>query len=45
MGGSNVREILQTHVSGGLVPGAVALVARGGRVEVQAVGWADAASA
>ena len=39
---SNLREILQAHVSGGLVPGVVGLVARGSRVEVQAVGWADA---
>jgi CubicO group peptidase (beta-lactamase class C family) len=39
---SNLREILQIHVSGGLLPGAVGLVARGGQVEVQAVGWADA---
>jgi CubicO group peptidase (beta-lactamase class C family) len=37
---SNLRDILQTHVSNGSVPGAVGLIARGDRVEVQAVGWA-----
>jgi hypothetical protein len=31
---SNLHAILQTHVSNGSVPGAVALVARGDRVEV-----------
>jgi len=39
---SNLHDILQTHVSNGSVPGAVALVARGDRVEVQAAGFADA---
>src|SRR5689334_2599595 len=38
---SNLHHILQTHVSNGSVPGAVALVARGDRVEVQAAGCAD----
>jgi CubicO group peptidase (beta-lactamase class C family) len=38
---SSLRDILQTSVRNGLVPGAVALVARGGRVEVQAAGSAD----
>ncbi len=38
---SNLHDILQTYVSDGLVPGAVGLVARGGRVEVQAAGFAD----
>jgi len=38
---SNLRDILQTHVGNGSVPGAVALVARGDRVEVQAAGCAD----
>jgi CubicO group peptidase (beta-lactamase class C family) len=38
---SNLHDILQTHVSNGSVPGAVALVARGDRVEVQAAGQAD----
>jgi CubicO group peptidase (beta-lactamase class C family) len=38
---SNLHDILQTHVSNGSVPGAVALVARGDRVEVQAAGCAD----
>jgi CubicO group peptidase (beta-lactamase class C family) len=38
---SNLRDVLQTHVSNGPVPGAVGLVARGGEVEVQAVGSAD----
>src|SRR5215831_7097864 len=37
---SKLRDILQTYVSNGSVPGAVALVARGDRVEVQAVGSA-----
>jgi CubicO group peptidase (beta-lactamase class C family) len=37
---SNLHDILQTHVSNGSVPGAVALVARGDRVEVQAAGCA-----
>src|SRR5689334_20271111 len=37
---SKLRDILQTHVSNGSVPGAVGLIARGDRVEVQAVGWA-----
>jgi len=40
---SNLRDILQTYVSDGSVPGAVALVARGDRVEVQAAGSADVA--
>ena len=39
---SNLHDILQTYVSNGSVPGAVALVARGDRVEVQAAGFADA---
>jgi CubicO group peptidase (beta-lactamase class C family) len=38
---SKLRDILQTHVSNGSVPGAVALIARRGRVEVQAAGAAD----
>jgi CubicO group peptidase (beta-lactamase class C family) len=38
---SNLHDILQTHVNNGSVPGAVALVARGDRVEVQAAGCAD----
>jgi CubicO group peptidase (beta-lactamase class C family) len=38
---SSLRDILQTFVRNGLVPGAVALVARGDRVEVQAAGSAD----
>jgi hypothetical protein len=38
---SNLHDILQTYVSNGSVPGAVGLVARGGQVEVQAVGAAD----
>ena len=37
---SELRDILQTYVSNGSVPGAVGLVARGDRVEVQAVGSA-----
>ena len=39
---TNLHDILQTHVGNGSVPGAVSLVARGGRVEVKAVGFADA---
>jgi len=38
---TNLRAMLETHVSNGSVPGAVALVARGDRVEVEAVGSAD----
>jgi CubicO group peptidase (beta-lactamase class C family) len=38
---SNLRDILQTYVSNGSVPGAVGLIARGDRVEVQAVGCTD----
>src|SRR5712691_6823642 len=39
---SNLRDILQTYVSNGSVPGAVGLIARGDRVEVQAAGSAEA---
>jgi len=35
---SRLRDILQTYVNNGSVPGAVGLIARGDRVEVQAVG-------
>ena len=35
---SKLRDILQTYVNNGSVPGAVGLIARGDRVEVQAVG-------
>ncbi|MDQ6849113.1 MAG: beta-lactamase family protein [Actinomycetota bacterium] len=38
---TNLHDILEAHVSKGPVPGAVALVARGDRVEVQAVGSVD----
>ena len=38
---SDLRGILQTHVSSGSVPGAVALVAHRDQVEVQAAGAAD----
>lgn len=38
---SNLRDTLNSHVSNGSVPGAVGLVARGDRVEVQAVGSVD----
>ncbi|MEU9090625.1 serine hydrolase domain-containing protein [Streptomyces sp. NPDC048428] len=38
---STLREVLETHVRDGSVPGAVGLVARGGRADVQAVGRAD----
>ncbi|WP_406458189.1 beta-lactamase family protein [Streptomyces sp. NBC_00876] len=37
---STLRELLETHVRNGSVPGAVGLVARDGRVDVQAVGSA-----
>lgn len=39
---STLREVLEKHVREGSVPGAVALVARGDRVDVQAAGSADA---
>ena len=35
---SNLHDVLQTHVSNGSVPGVVGLIARAGRVEVQAAG-------
>ena len=38
---SKLRDILQTYVSNGSVPGAVGLIARGDRVEVEAAGSAD----
>ena len=38
---SKLRDILQTYVSNGSVPGAVGLMARGDQVEVQAAGSAD----
>ncbi|MEW1692203.1 serine hydrolase domain-containing protein [Streptomyces sp. NPDC091265] len=38
---SSLREVLETHVRDGSVPGAVGLVARGARVDVQAVGSAQ----
>jgi len=38
---SKLRDILQTYVGDGSVPGAVGLIARGDRVEVQAAGSAD----
>ncbi len=38
---SRLRGLLQAYVSSGSVPGAVALVAHGDQVEVQAVGSAD----
>lgn len=37
-----MREILQSYVDSGAIPGAVGLVARGDEVEVEAVGWVDA---
>jgi CubicO group peptidase (beta-lactamase class C family) len=39
---SNLRDILETYVGNGSVPGAVGLVSRGDRVELQAVGSAGA---
>ncbi|MGY5125450.1 serine hydrolase domain-containing protein [Streptomyces nigrescens] len=38
---TNLHDILEKHISDGPVPGAVGLVARGDRTEVQAVGSAD----
>ena len=38
---NKLRDILQSHVSDGSVPGAVGLIARGDRVEVQTAGWGD----
>ena len=38
---STLRDILQAHVSSGPLPGAVGLIARGDRVEAQAVGFTD----
>ena len=38
---SDLHDILQTYVTNGSVPGAVGLVARGDRIEVQALGSAD----
>jgi CubicO group peptidase (beta-lactamase class C family) len=38
---TNLRDMLETHVGAGAAPGAVGLVARGDRVEVQAVGSVD----
>jgi CubicO group peptidase (beta-lactamase class C family) len=40
---TNVHDVLQTHSGNGSVPGAVGLVARDDRVEVQVVGSADVA--
>jgi CubicO group peptidase (beta-lactamase class C family) len=38
---AGLRELLESSVNDGLVPGAVALVARGDRVEVEAAGFVD----
>ena len=38
---TSLHDVLEVHVSNGSVPGAVGLVARGERVEVQAVGCVD----
>jgi CubicO group peptidase (beta-lactamase class C family) len=40
---SDLRDLLEKHTGPGAAPGAVALVARGDRIEVAAVGSADAA--
>ena len=40
---TNLHHVLESHVSGGPMPGAVGLVARGDRVDVQAVGSVDSA--
>jgi CubicO group peptidase (beta-lactamase class C family) len=42
---TNLHHVLETHVSTGPIPGAVGLVARGDRVDVQAVGSLDATGA
>ncbi|MFJ7197981.1 MULTISPECIES: serine hydrolase domain-containing protein [unclassified Streptomyces] len=39
---TDLNDVLKKHVGDGAAPGAVGLVARGGRVEVAAVGSADA---
>ncbi|MBN6039505.1 serine hydrolase [Amycolatopsis sp. 195334CR] len=39
-----LQELLDTHVAAGTVPGAVALVAHGDRVEVRTAGFADVES-
>jgi CubicO group peptidase (beta-lactamase class C family) len=38
---TNLRDVLETTVSNATVPGAVALVARGDQVEMEAVGFVD----
>jgi CubicO group peptidase (beta-lactamase class C family) len=40
---TSLRTVLETHVNKGVIPGAVALVARGDRVQVEAVGSVDVA--
>ena len=40
---TNLRTVLEAHVSTGAIPGAVALVARGNHVEVETIGSVDAA--
>src|SRR5438552_14685011 len=42
---SHLRGLLKNYVDDGTVPGAVALVSSGGRVDVEAVGSADASGA
>jgi CubicO group peptidase (beta-lactamase class C family) len=42
---TNLYDVLETHVGKGSTPGAVGLVARGDRVEVEVVGSADAEGA
>jgi CubicO group peptidase (beta-lactamase class C family) len=39
---TNLRDVLEASISNGTAPGAVALVARGERVELEAAGFADA---
>ncbi|MFC7303900.1 serine hydrolase domain-containing protein [Streptomyces monticola] len=41
MTATGLHDFLKAHVSSGSVPGAVALVAHGDDVEVQAAGWTD----
>src|SRR4051794_31131143 len=40
---TSLRTVLETHVDTGAIPGAVALVARGDRIDVEAVGSVDVA--
>ena len=37
----SLKDVLDDHLGRGQLPGAVALVDRGGRTEVESVGWSD----